>query len=179
MWVARRRGVDLRAAGSGNVGATNVARTLGAGAGAITLAIDFAKGAIPVAAVEAAGATPTGAALVGLAAVVGHVFPVFSGGRGGKGVATAAGVFAVATPGALGLALIFFLYVASLSRRVAAASLFAAAVVPLVLLARGEPSGVVLPVAGVTMLVFLRHRDNVRRLLAGTVPVFRFGGDRT
>jgi glycerol-3-phosphate acyltransferase PlsY len=166
-------GVDVRGTGSGNIGATNVARSVGAGPGILTLVLDVAKGALPVLLSEAAGATPAGGALIGLATVVGHVFSVFTGFRGGKGVATTSGVFLVLAPAELAASILMFAFVALCTRRVSAASLFATAVLPLVLLARGRTGPVLVLAVVIAVLITLAHRDNIRRLLAGTEPPFR------
>jgi glycerol-3-phosphate acyltransferase PlsY len=169
-------GVDIRSTGSGNIGATNVARSMGAGSGVFTLVLDVAKGAIPVLVAAAAGATPVGQALVGLAAVAGHVFSVFIRFRGGKGVATTAGVFLVLAPMELAASVLMFTFVAFCSRRVSAASLFATAVLPLVLMARGDDGPFLALALAIAIIVFVAHRDNVLRLLAGNEPAFNLRG---
>src|ERR1700733_2577525 len=93
--IARSRGIDIRSEGSGNIGATNVARVMGLGPGLAVLVLDATKGAIAVLAVRALGGAPSVVAATGFAAIAGHCFSPFLGGKGGKGVATALGVFAV------------------------------------------------------------------------------------
>jgi glycerol-3-phosphate acyltransferase PlsY len=169
-------GVDVRGTGSGNIGATNVARTVGAGAGVLTLVV--AKGALPVMLAASADVTLAGRALVGFAAVLGHMFSIFTGFRGGKGVATTAGVFLALAPAELGAAVLMFAFVALCSRRVSAASLFAIAVLPLVLLARGKGGPVFVLAVVIAILVLFAHRDNIRRLLAGSEPPFLLRSQR-
>src|SRR5262245_60680614 len=107
-----RSGVDIRMAGSGNPGATNVARLVGPGTGALVALLDIAKGAVAVLASFALGADITIAAATGIAAVLGHVYPVWLGFRGGKGVATACGVFLVLAPFAIVPAIVLFAAIA-------------------------------------------------------------------
>lgn len=165
-------GVDVRGGGSGNIGATNVARTVGVGPGIVTLLLDGAKGAVPVILGGAAGATHLGMALVGLAAVGGHIYSAFTGFRGGKGVATTTGVFLVLAPLELAAAALMFAFVLACSRRVSAASLFAVGFLPVALLARGRGEALIIVASLIALLVLVAHRDNVRRLLAGTEPAF-------
>ena len=171
-------GVDVRGTGSGNIGATNVARSVGVGSGILTLIVDVAKGALPVLLAASADVTLAGRALVGLAAVLGHMFSIFTGFRGGKGVATTAGVFLALAPAELGAATLMFAFVVLCSRRVSAASLFAIAVLPLLLLARGKGGPVFILAIVTAVLVLVSHRDNIRRLLAGSEPPFALPGRR-
>ncbi len=170
---------DPRRAGSGNIGATNVARTAGAAAGLATLAADGLKGFLPVAAAlawfpgpEAPFAhVPTAAALLAFA---GHLFPVYGGFRGGgKGVATAAGGFLALAPAAVGCAAAVFLLAFLASRRVAVGSLSAAAALPLAVHLLGGTGTLAASAVAVCLLVTWRHADNIRRLAAGTEPPFR------
>lgn len=171
--VARRfAGVDIRAAGSGNVGATNVARTAGAGLAAIVLVLDIAKGALAVWLARRAGLPEAVVALAGLAAIVGHIFPVWLGFRGGKGVATACGVFAVLAPPALLVAVLTFLFFAGATRYVSFGSVVGAVVLPIAAAGADEPRATVLAAGATAILVLWRHRDNMTRLLAGTEPKF-------
>ena len=167
-------GADVRKRDSGNIGATNVARTLGPMAGVATLALDVSKGA----AASWAGARflgePAGASLAALAAVLGHVFSVYLGFRGGKGVATGFGAFLVLdAPVALGAAGGFLLGVAA-TRRVAAGSVLGVCALPLLLHARGADPVLLIVGWVCCILIVFRHRDNLHRLLAGTEP--RLGG---
>ncbi len=159
---------DIRAIGSGNIGATNVLRTGRRDIAALTLALDAAKGAVAVLA-AAQWAGPGWALLAGVAAVVGHCTSVWMRGQGGKGVATGLSVI-LATAWPVGLACCaVWLATARLSRLSSAASLTALAVAPaLMLLWRGSAAGVA--VAVLSAVVFWRHSGNIRRLLAGTEP---------
>ncbi len=158
-------GVDPRGAGSGNPGATNVARLNGWGPGGVTLALDLLKGLLPTA-LALALAGPGVAAVAGIAAVLGHCFPVYLAFRGGKGVATAAGVMLVlAPPALLGAALIWGLAFALWRRSSLAALIAASALPPLCFLLGTGATWVALAVAGV---VLLRHRANIQRLLDGS-----------
>ena len=173
--VARLFGLgDIRRAGSGNIGATNVLRTLGRLPAALTLLGDVGKGAAAVAvgAAVAGGTWSDGVAAV--AAVVGNCWPVYLKFRGGKGVATGLGAFLWLVPWATVAAIPVFLAVAALSRYVSLASLLSAACVPLGALALGYPRPAVLAALVVVVIVFLRHRDNIGRLMAGTEN--RLGG---
>ena len=156
---------DIRQIGSGNIGATNVLRTGSKGAAALTLLLDLAKG---WAAVVIGGAWGADAALAAAGCVIiGHMFPVWLGFRGGKGVATALGVLiALAWPVALGAALVWLatallLHYSSLAALVAAVA--AAILAPFV--ADGATAAVI---AGIALLIILRHHANIRRLIAGT-----------
>lgn len=168
--------VDLRASGSGNIGATNVRRTAGTFLGLLTLVLDILKGYIPTSlAVSLFG---TGAfqsdlyvAAVALAAFLGHLYPLYMKGKnGGKGVATAGGCYLAISPAAVGAGVLGFLILLVTTRRVSAGSLAAAALLPAALWA--STRSVVLTVAGVlvTAGIVFRHKENIRRLLAGTEP---------
>jgi acyl-phosphate glycerol 3-phosphate acyltransferase len=178
--VARRHGIDILKQGSGNIGATNVGRLLGRRLGLLVFVLDAAKGALPVVAAMGVGqavsldlppdALPVAA---GLAAFLGHLFPVYLRFRGGKGVATGAGVVAVLLPGPFIGALLVWLAVASASRYVSLASLLAAASLCVFRLLTPEPfarSHVILTLFCflAALLVGLRHRANIRRLIHGT-----------
>jgi len=171
---------DIRRHGSGNIGATNVARVAGPALGLATLAGDVLKGWAPAAlasqlAMPPAAAEPYAAALA-LLAVLGHMFPVYTRWRGGgKGVATAAGGFLALAPLAVLLALGVFGLALALTRRVSAGSLAAAAVLPLAVF--GATGSAVLCAGGVIVaaLIFVRHADNIRRLRAGTELPFSLG----
>lgn len=159
---------DPRLSGSGNIGATNVGRTAGKLPGILTLVGDALKGLLPTVWALSALHSPVGIALVGLAAFLGHLFPLYLGFRGGKGVATALGVFLALTPGALFLAALVFALVVWKGRMVSLASLSAAAALPLFAGFLGEPRSYVL--LGVVVLGFTvwKHRENVERILAGS-----------
>ncbi|MBI4574870.1 MAG: glycerol-3-phosphate 1-O-acyltransferase PlsY [Planctomycetes bacterium] len=185
--VGRWRGVDVRTHGSGNIGATNVGRVLGWRAGALVFALDFLKGLLPTLGALGLAPAATGGPDVlvvgtGFAAVAGHVWPVYLGMRGGKGVATASGVLAALAPIAFGAALLSWLAVLALGRMVSLSSLVAALALTATQAALWlrEPSGgeglVAALCAAVTVLVFVRHRGNIRRIVAGTES--RVGGGK-
>jgi glycerol-3-phosphate acyltransferase PlsY len=167
--IARALGLgDLRAIGSGNIGATNVLRTGNKGAAAATLLLDAAKGAVAVLAARAL-AGEQAAMLAGLAAFLGHLFPVWLRFRGGKGVATFLGVtLAIAWPAGLA-ACLTWLATALVFRYSSLAALVAAATTPAWLGLFGRRDAVWLGLA-LAALVFLRHHANIRRLAAGTEP---------
>ncbi|MBS1115879.1 MAG: hypothetical protein H6Q87_263 [candidate division NC10 bacterium] len=161
-------GVDLRRVGSGNIGATNVLRAVGKGAAALTLLGDIGKGALAVGLARWTGAGAALVAAVGLAAVLGHLFPVWAGFRGGKGVATTLGVVLGAMPSVGGLLLVTWVAVAAVTRYSSLAALVATVTMPLfVWLADGRPPMLALSGA-LLVLVGVRHRENIGRLLAGT-----------
>ncbi len=165
---------DIRRIGSGNIGATNVLRTGRRGLAAATLVLDGAKGAAAV--LLAAGFAGGGAGLVaGLGAVLGHLFPVWLGFRGGKGVATGLGVLLAAVPWAGLAAAVAWLVLARLTRISSAAALGAFAIAPVVAASVSGLAGAVLALV-IAALVFARHSENIRRLLAGTEP--RIGAGR-
>jgi acyl phosphate:glycerol-3-phosphate acyltransferase len=165
---------DIRAIGSGNIGATNVLRTGRKGLALATLALDLAKGALPVA-IGLAWLGPQAAVLAGAGAILGHCYPVWLGFRGGKGVATAAGVVLGLTPIVFPLILLAFIAVVSATRWVSLGSIVAACLAPLAawLLGNGPAAGLYLLVAA---LVVLRHRENIGRLLRGQESRLSFGG---
>ena len=175
--AGKSRGIDLRKHGSGNLGATNVIRVLGTKIGLLVFAIDMAKGALPVAlfprwlpSSTLPGGDPTIAGIVcGIAAIVGHVRPVYlKFGRGGKGVATAAGVFLALAPIETLLTLLIFAVVLLSSGYVSLGSLTSASMLPVLL---GITVGVRSPLFAISMLVavfvYWTHRANIARLRKG------------
>ena len=143
--------------------------------GLATLILDVSKGAVPVLFSAAVGAAPGVPALVGLSAILGHIFSIFARFKGGKGVATTAGAFLVLSPLALAGALAVFIMVAVGTRIASLASLSAAVSLPVLIAVFGE-RGLRLAVAlVVTVALFVTHRDNLRRLARGTEPQFRSG----
>ncbi len=170
LWLARRAGVDVRASGSGNIGATNVVRTAGWRVGLLTLLVDVSKGAVPLAFAQAAGLSEGAVCAVGVAAVAGHLLPLFGGFRGGKGVATTLGVLLFLAPDmALAAAAIFAVVVRS-TRIVSTASVAAAASLPFGLYFLGYSRTVVVTGLVLGSLIVWRHRANIARLRAGTEP---------
>jgi glycerol-3-phosphate acyltransferase PlsY len=178
------QGVDVRSIGSGNIGATNVARSGGKALAIATLVLDAFKGWLPVFLVLTLQGIPasdpaqrnTLAAVAALLAVIGHMFPVWLGFKGGKGVATGLGVFLALAPGAALIALVIFIAIVTLTRYVSLGSILAAAALPAALcwLERDSfPTPALLLSAAVALLVILRHHQNIGRLWAGTES--RFG----
>jgi acyl phosphate:glycerol-3-phosphate acyltransferase len=166
-------GVDVRTVGSHRTGATNVQRALGTRAGAVVLLLDFGKGFVAVVAVRAITGNDYVAAIAGLAAVIGHVWPVFAGFRGGRGVATAAGVLAAFAPWALLITLALMIITVAVTRYVSLGSIVAVATAPvLVALLWGHvsPDGDAGLLAAVLVgsLILAKHADNLHRLLHGT-----------
>ena len=197
--VRATQGADVRDTGSGGTGATNVSRRAGKVAGALTLALDALKGA---AAVWLAGCIidlPVGIrigwtlefsevpldascwiAAAGVAAIVGHMFPVWLAFRGGKGVATGVGVFLVLAPIAVGFALVVFLIIVGSTRYVSLGSIVAAASIPLFIWLQDlfiRPVAALIPTmtaaAVGSILIIFAHRANIRRLVEGTENKFR------
>jgi glycerol-3-phosphate acyltransferase PlsY len=173
VWILRR--VDLRTLGSGNAGATNVLRTSGRWPALLVLALDIGKGIVPVRVARLLDAAPEIVAGAALAAVVGHLFPLFFGFRGGKGVATGFGALVSLYPLATGAALALFLGTVLLTRYVSLGSILAAASAPPIaaLFARLGWTAPAPPVAlalacATAGLVILRHAGNLQRLTAGT-----------
>lgn len=167
--LARRFGAaDLRRIGSGNLGAANVMRASGVTAGLLVVALDMSKGAASVwlAARDSAGAALPAAA--GFAAIIGHIYPLWLRFRGGKGVATACGVFAVLTPLALTPALAVFVAVVWLTKYISLGSVVASIVLAPLAYALGSPAPSVLAAAGAGAIIVFRHRSNVLRLRTGT-----------
>ncbi|MFQ5586422.1 MAG: glycerol-3-phosphate 1-O-acyltransferase PlsY [Thermodesulfobacteriota bacterium] len=175
--VARLSGAqDPRSLGSGNIGATNVGRSAGKAAGIITLVGDCLKGVLPTATVLFLVPSVLVVGLTGFAAFVGHLFPVFLGFRGGKGVATALGIFLVISPVATLLCGLIFIILLSIFRYVSLGSIIAAASMPvaLAILPSSRPFTPLGAMIGV--LIIIKHTDNVRRLVAGKEN--RMGGEK-
>lgn len=161
--IARARGVSIQDHGSGNIGATNVTRVLGARAGAIVLVLDAAKGALPTYLALRLCGWPWIVVAAGAAAILGHCFSPFLRGRGGKGVATALGVFAVLTPTLIPIALGVFVVVLAVSRVPALGSLAAVATMALILVVHGVVPTATLAV-GTLLLLIYTHRTNLAKL---------------
>ncbi len=160
--------VDVREVGSRNIGATNVAREVGLRWGVVTLILDAMKGAVPVLAVTAmAGETRGIAEVSGLAAMVGHQFSPFLGFQGGKGVATALGIFLAMEPLVCAMALGVFIVVVAVGDMVSLGSMAAACSIPVFMFILGagmERVGMAVAVAG---LIILAHRGNIVRIMQG------------
>ncbi len=166
--LSRRRGVDLRQVGSGNIGASNVLRTSGVRAAVLAMVLDGIKGALAVMLAQRLTAGPAVPVVAGLASVLGHVYPIWLRFRGGKGVATAAGVFAVLTPLSLGVAGGVFLVAVWVTRYISVGSLAGGMALAGTAVATDAPAVVAGGATLVFLLILLRHRANVRRLMAGT-----------
>jgi acyl phosphate:glycerol-3-phosphate acyltransferase len=166
--LARRAGIDVRVAGSGNVGAANVLRTTGTWRAVAVMGLDVAKGATAVLVANLLAGGVWIVALTGVAAIVGHIYPVWLRFHGGKGVAVAAGVFSVLSPIATGIAATLFLVIVWLTRYVSLGSIAATLALPPVAWWAGAPRAVVVTAAGSGALILFRHRANLRRLRRGT-----------
>ena len=166
--LARRWGTDLRRVGSGNLGAANVMRASGVAAGLLVAALDMAKGAASVwlAARVSAGAELPAAA--GLAAIIGHIYPIWLRFRGGKGVAAACGVFSLLTPLAVPPALAIFAAVVWFTQYISLGSVLASMALPPIAYALGSPVPAVLAAAAASAIIVFRHRSNVLRMWMGT-----------
>ena len=177
------RGEDVRRSGSGNIGATNVSRKSPA-LGVLTLLLDAAKG---IFAVQLAGSfSPFSSgdpriervmAASALLAIMGHMFPLWLRFRGGKGVATALGAFLRFSPMAVGVAIIIFLMVVLVSRRISLGSIVTAALFPasVWILHRSRDPWVIALIGASALLIIARHHQNIRRLLSGVEPQFSLG----
>lgn len=163
------KGFDIRRYGSGNVGATNAFRTMGTGPGFLVLVIDVLKGTIPVLLGRAVGGDWL-AVLAGLAAMAGHSWSIFLSFHGGRGVATAAGVFLALAPAALFWAFVIWLIVLLSTRYVSLSSIMAAAAAPVLVLLFRLPFPRFLFTLLAASLIIYRHKPNIKRLLAGTEP---------
>lgn len=170
--LSRSSGIDIRSLGSGNIGATNVTRLLGKKLGMLTLLADVAKGYVPMAVVARllpeTSEKPAIIALCGAAAVLGHMFPVYLGFRGGKGVATGLGVFLFLAPKAVFLCLLVFGAAVGLSGFVSLGSLLGSlAMVPGLWLLH-EPAWKIMLASFVVLLIWFKHSRNIDRLVRGT-----------
>lgn len=171
--LGKSMGVDIRAAGSGNIGATNAYRTLGKKVGILTLVGDCIKGAVPVLALKLMGLPDLWIILAGLAAFLGHVYSVFLGFEGGKGVATALGVFLVISPLSVLCSLMVFLLVVWKWRYVSLGSIIAACAMPVFVILIEHKSFPTLLAVIISSIIIQKHRDNIERLKAGTESKFR------
>jgi acyl phosphate:glycerol-3-phosphate acyltransferase len=163
-------GVDVRKTGSGNIGATNVARALGKMRGVLTLLADAAKGAVPVYIATQLDLGEMSAAIVGAAAFLGHLFPVYLKFKGGKGVATAVGVLFALAPMAALVLLAVFAAALLICRMVSLSSIAAALAAPIAVWLFHYPLLYTVLAAFLSIMVIVRHRSNIQRLLAGTEP---------
>jgi glycerol-3-phosphate acyltransferase PlsY len=167
-WTARRlRGIDIREHGSGNAGATNVTRVLGKGPGYFVFAVDFLKGFLPVLIYRFSYSFPTELQLLGIGvfAVLGHVFTPWLGFRGGKGVATGAGILAAAVPLNFALATVLWILCFLTTRTVSISSLAAALALPVSGVVLRQPTALIAGLGALFLFVLWTHRSNLARLL--------------
>lgn len=167
-------GIDIRTAGSGNIGATNVSRVVGWKAGVITLMADAGKGFIPVFLTVHFDFDPVVTALTGLAAFLGHLYPVFLKFKGGKGVATGLGCIAGLDPLVAGCLAVVFLIIVILFRWVSLGSMGGAAFAPVLFWTFHHPLPYVWMSLVMVLLIIVRHHDNIRRMLAGQESKIEF-----
>lgn len=169
--IGKSVGVDVRQEGSRNIGATNVNRVLGKKLGALTLLCDCLKGLLPMwlasAVLGGQGQSELIVALTGVMAVIGHMFPVYLGFRGGKGVATGLGVFLFLSPPTIVVCLAVFLLAVRLSGFVSVGSLLASALAPLWLLLFGASWPAVAAALAIATLIWIKHHENIARLRRG------------
>lgn len=170
--IARHLGIDVRKVGSGNIGATNVARSVGKKAGLFTLLGDVAKGLAPVFIVRALELGETPLACAAVAALLGHLSSPFLHFSGGKGVATGLGVFLGLAPQAILLALLLFVFTFAVSRIVSLASLVATGATPVLLFMLSYPRGHVFAGLIIAGFIIFRHHENIARLLKGQEAQF-------
>jgi glycerol-3-phosphate acyltransferase PlsY len=170
--LGRLAGVDVRRLGSGNIGAANVTRSAGGWLGLATLVADAAKGAAAVLAARAFGADASIVATTGVAAVLGHCYPITLRFAGGKGVATALGVMATLVPYVALAAAATFALAFALTRRVSVGSTLGALAAPAAALLLGESRAATIACAAVAAVIVVRHLDNLGRLRRGTEPRF-------
>ena len=167
-------GGDIRKSGSGNIGATNVYRTVGRKLGALTLVGDAAKGALPVlAAIFLLNYDPSRTGAVAVAAFLGHCFPIYLGFKGGKGVATALGIYLVLSPLAVLCAFLLFVGLVWKWRFISLGSIGAAAAIPLLVWLFEGSLPLLLATLVISCIVILRHRTNIQRLMHGNENKFK------
>jgi acyl phosphate:glycerol-3-phosphate acyltransferase len=167
--LARQWGaIDLRRAGSGNLGAANVMRVSGVTAGILVAILDITKGAASVMLATRLSGDAAAPAAAGLAAIVGHIYPIWLRFRGGKGVATACGVFSVLTPLAIPPALAIFLITVTLTKYISLGSLLATLALPPLAYVLGSEAAAVIAAFLAAAIIVFRHRSNVARLRTGT-----------
>jgi len=161
--------IDIRKFGSGNVGATNALRVLGTKIGIITLLFDMAKGAVPVIIAKHFGFEGITLVIIALATILGHIFTIFLKFKGGKGVATSAGVFGALAPIPLAIAFLTFIIIVGLTRYISLGSILAAFVLTISELiinwkSEFENLEILIFISVVAMLIIIRHKDNIKRL---------------
>ncbi len=165
--IAKAKGVDLKKVGSGNIGATNVLRSLGKGPAALTLLGDILKGTVVVALGKYIGVGLIYEGLIGVFAILGHNFSLFLGFKGGKGVATSLGVLVIYTPQAAFITLIIWLMVVILTKYSSLGALVSFGLLPLNIFLFDDKQKVFISMI-ITAIIFIRHSDNIKRLINGT-----------
>jgi len=160
-------GTDPRATGSRNIGATNVRRAAGSAAAALTLAMDILKGAVPGMVALKLGFPSAFVATIGLAAFLGHLYPLFLGFKGGKGVATACGVLFVISPLATILAIALFILTVVMTRFVSLGSMLGASAMPVFIYLLVDTKDYAMLGLIIAFFIIFKHRGNIKRLLAG------------
>jgi len=166
--VRGKIGADIRETGSGGTGATNVSRRAGKAAGVITLVLDALKGSAAVLIAAKLTHSDWLVAAAAIAVLVGHIFPVWLGFRGGKGVATGAGVFLVLAPFALLCAGVLFLTIVVSTRYVSLGSMIAAAMIPVLIWLQSDSRPLLIAAVAGALLIVFAHRGNIERLAQGT-----------
>ena len=174
--AGRLHGVDLRTVGSGNLGATNVFRTLGRTVGVVVMILDIAKGAAAVLIAQWLAGGAWWPLAAGALAILGHVFPVWTGFKGGKGVAVAGGALIGLVPAASGVLIVLWLLLVVLTRYVSVASIVCALAAAPLAWAFGAPWSYVAFIALAGLFVIWKHRENIQRLLHGTENRIHLGG---
>jgi acyl phosphate:glycerol-3-phosphate acyltransferase len=166
--LSRRRGIDLRRVGSGNIGASNVLRTSGVRIAVFAMVLDAVKGVVAVIMAERLAMGAGAIMAAGLASVVGHIYPVWLRFKGGKGVATAAGVFAILTPAALAIAGGACLLSVWLTRYISVGSVVGALTLATAAALSDSPFAIEVGSAIVALIILHRHRTNLARVFDGT-----------
>ena len=166
--LSRRHGIDLRRAGSGNVGASNVLRTTGVWAAVLAMMLDGVKGTLAVLMAQLLSGSLIATVAAAFASILGHVYPVWLRFRGGKGVATAAGAFALLAPEAMGIAAAVFLIAVIATRFISVGSIAGALTLVIVAVITDVPGVVAIGATASTLIIVYRHRGNLTRLVAGT-----------
>lgn len=166
--LSRRRGIDLRHVGSGNIGATNVLRSSGVPTAVMAMCLDALKGTIAVVVAERVAMAPGAIVAAGVASTLGHIYPVWLRFKGGKGVATAAGVFAILAPTALAAAGMVFVIAVWVTRFISVGSMAAAVTLAVMTIMGDRPTAVAIGAVVCALVILQRHRANLARLAAGT-----------
>jgi len=165
--IAKAKGVDLKKVGSGNIGATNVLRSIGKYPALLTLLGDVLKGTAAVALGRYFGSGPVFEGLAGFCAILGHNFSLFLGFRGGKGVATSFGVLSIYSPQTALFTFIIWVIAVMTTKYSSLGALVSFGLLPLSILFFDHNDKIIIAVL-ITILIFMRHRDNIKRLLSGT-----------